>query len=398
MERSDKIMTNDMYFRQYGKNTAEPHEYISDPPPYEGPSIRGASFLPEAPSPAPITGTGVVMEPGVVMGDFLDDRIDGRIDDLYTRIQKLENIVDKCCDDDDEFQDVQEEEPIIQTQNGDYFTDEEFLRALRVFEDKEKGVKKLVSIMKGAYPNYKGINAKRVRDALYLIRSGKTPEVTMESAKKFDYKTKGWIMINVKIEGLFNISHPAPTDFKKKKYLKELMEKHKLPNTRHIDIVKITGTKFTTEIIESMKKISKYGFWKASTRSGLNGGIIETNSDLERIIRGTLAPRDSSNWRHLNGTIPGRGCEIYLAPGASLKLIKEKMDQGYEIEFEDKNDKREVEAMQGGGYRRRNTLRKSRKRNTRRKSRKRNTRRKSRKRNTRRKSRKRSSRRKSKKK
>ena len=106
-------------------------------------------------------------------------------------------------------------------------------------------------------------------------------------------------------------------------------------------------------------------------------------------------------------------CEIWVAPGASLKLIKEKMNEGFTIEFEDENDKREVEAMQGGGYRR-NTRRKSRKRNTRRKSRKSNTRRKSRKsntrrkskknrssrkkRNTRRKSRKRSSRRRSKKK
>ena len=49
--------------------------------------------------------------------------------------------------------------------------------------------------------------------------------------------------------------------------------------------------------------------------------------------------------------------------------------------------KREVEAI-GGGYRRRNTRRKSRKISSRRKSRKRNTRRKSRKRNTHRKSRK----------
>ena len=54
--------------------------------------------------------------------------------------------------------------------------------------------------------------------------------------------------------------------------------------------------------------------------------------------------------------------------------------------------------MRGGGYRRRNTRRKSRKISSRRKSRKRNTRRKSRKRNTHRKSRKRSSRRKSKRK
>ena len=184
----DRENTNQMYFKQYGSNTAAPHEYFLDPPEYQLSSIRGE------PSPAPITGQGVVMEPGVVMGDFLDHRIDERIDDLYTRIQKLENIVDKCCDDDDEFQDVQEEEPIIQTQNGDYLTDEEFLRELRVFYDKEKDTKNLVSIMKGAYPNKLGINAKRVRDTLQLIRSGKTPEVTTKSAKKFDYKTKGWII------------------------------------------------------------------------------------------------------------------------------------------------------------------------------------------------------------
>ena len=106
---SDKI--NDMYFRQYGTNTAEPHEYISDPPPYEGPSIRGASFLPEAPSPAPITGTGIVMEPGVVMGDFLDDRIDElekKLNECNEKLKLYEGNDD--FDEDDEFEDVREEE------------------------------------------------------------------------------------------------------------------------------------------------------------------------------------------------------------------------------------------------------------------------------------------------
>jgi len=334
MESSGKGFSNERYLREYGidETMVTPLELAGlDPPPYEGHSIRGASFLPETPSPAPITETGVVM------GDFLDERID----DLYTRIQKLENIVDKCCDD-DEFEDVQE--------------------------------------------------------ALQLIRSGKTPEVTAKPAKKFDYKTKGWIIIDVRLAGLFDISHASSSDIKRKKYLKELMKKNKLPNTRHIDILKITGTQYTLEIIESMKKISKYGFWKAYRSGGVTGGIIETNNDLERIIRTKLAnPQTSHNWFNVNQTIPGRGCKIYLAPGASLKLIKEKMEQGYEIDFEDENDKREVEAMQGGGYRRRNTRRKSRKRNTRRNSRKRNTSRKSRKRNTRRKSRKRNTRRKSRK-
>lgn len=314
MESSGKGFSNERYLREYGiDETMVTRDELAglDPPPYSFPS-QGMAYLPEAPSPAPI------MESNVVMGDFLDERID----DLYTLIHKLETRVNKCCDDDDD----------------------EF------------------------------------KDALQLIRSGKTPEVTAEPAKKFDYKTKGWIIIDVRLAGLFDISHASASDIKKKKYLKELMEKHKLPNTRHIDILKITGTKYTLEIIESMKKFSKYGFWKASRHDGVTGGIIETNNDLERIIRTTLAnPQTSSNWRMVNQTIPGRGCKIYLAPGASLKLIKEKMEQGYEIEFEDENDKREVEAMVGGGYRRRKTRRKSRKRNTRRKSKKRKTRRKTKK-------------------
>ena len=343
-DKSMRRRANQMYFRQHGTNTAAPHEYTRDPPPYEGPSIRQASFLPEAPSPAPITGTGVVMEPGVVMGDFLDDRIDERIDELYTRIRRLENIVDKCCDD-DEFEDVQEEEPIIQTQNGDYFTDEEFLRALRVFYDKEKGAKKLVSIMKGAYPNKLGINAKRVRDTLQLIRSGKTPEVTTKSAKKFDYKTKGFITI--KKADAYPGDNPGFTSNELSK-LKKYVIKENYP-----------GIVWCPD--------QKWG----SVRTQANS-YEELFSNI--VVAGEGKPK--GYWI----------CETIITPGCPLKLIKEKMDQGYEIEFEDENDEREVKAMQGGGYRRRNTRRKSRKRNTRRKSRKRNTLRKSRKRSSRRKS------------
>lgn len=84
-DMSDKSMreqANKRYLDGHGitPDMVGAHELVRDPPSYQRSSISGASFLPEAPSPAPITGTGVVM------GDFLDDRID----ELYTRIRRLE--------------------------------------------------------------------------------------------------------------------------------------------------------------------------------------------------------------------------------------------------------------------------------------------------------------------
>ena len=106
-DKSMVELANQMYFRQHGTNTAEPHEYIRDPPPYEGPSIRGLHFYQSTVSPAPITAQGVVMEPGVVMGDFLDDRID----DLEKKLNECNEKLKLYEGDDDLFEGVQEEIP-----------------------------------------------------------------------------------------------------------------------------------------------------------------------------------------------------------------------------------------------------------------------------------------------
>ena len=91
-EKSMREQVNQRYLDSHGitADMVRAHELVRDPPLYQSQLVREETFLPEAPSPAPITGTGVVMDPYVVIGDFLDDRIDERLDDLYTRIQKLE--------------------------------------------------------------------------------------------------------------------------------------------------------------------------------------------------------------------------------------------------------------------------------------------------------------------
>lgn len=84
----DKSMkANDRYLQSYGitADTVLPHEYTRDPPPYSFPQTMG--YLPEAPSPAPI------MESNVVMGDFLDGRItnlEKKLDDCNKKLQLYE--------------------------------------------------------------------------------------------------------------------------------------------------------------------------------------------------------------------------------------------------------------------------------------------------------------------
>jgi len=315
-DKSMREQANQRYLDSHGitADMVSAHEYERDPPPYEGPSIRGASFLPEAPSPAPITGTGVVMDPDVVMGDFLDDRIDElekKLNECNEKLKLYEG--DGDFDDDEQFQDVREEEPEIPEE-----------------------------IKKPSQP-----------------------------MKKFDYKTMGWVIFK------------SPADMASSNSI-AFRKKVKTP-PKNESMLKLP-LKHLGDNVNSIKRnesVIKQGglAWCPDQRwCGNYSTDISFTPDefIKQVIYKPTEEELRSEWR----------CEIWVAPGASLKLIKEKIDEGYTIEFEDENDKREVEAMQGGGYRRKNTRRKSRKRNTRRKSRKRNTRRKSRKRSSRRRSKK----------
>ena len=370
-DKSMVKMTNQMYLNSYGITPLRmvgEHEYKRDPPPYEGPSIRGASFLPEAPSPAPITGTGVVM------GDFLDERID----DLYTRIQKLET---KKSHRDEIYNDmgilIYKGEMKDGKPHGigiQYCQDSELILYEGEFKDGYRdgngtlywynggdfsggsdgdigtGENTLLvgSFRRGLFDgNIKMIKTKNSqpdKEFLYqrgknveAMKSGKTPEISVKPMKKFDYKTSGFVTIK-KADAYpydnrpFGVGPESRDLSGLKKYIKE----NKIPGM----------------------------VWCPENKWGSPRIQPESHEDL---------------FKNINESKTGWICDTIISPGCPLKLIKEKIDEGYTIEFEDENDKREVEAMQGGGYRRKNTRRKSRKRNTRRKSRKRSSRRRSKK-------------------
>lgn len=114
--------------------------------------------------------------------------------------------------------------------------------------------------------------------------------------------------------------------------------------------------------IEIMKDNSNFGFWRCPKNNNYAGGIVQTKGDLEQILQ-----------KHITGRSLGWLCDFYVAPGAPLKLIKEKMNQGFTIEFEDENDKKEVEEMTGAsifeldGGKNKSKMKKSIKKKTRRK-------------------------------
>ena len=121
--------------------------------------------------------------------------------------------------------------------------------------------------------------------------------------------------------------------------------------------------------IEIMKDNSNFGFWRCPKHSNYAGGIVQTKNDLEEILQKYINPRPSTGppagWsaprgfaRGASGWNGGWLCDFYVAPGASLKLIKEKIDEGFTIEFEDKTDNTRLEAMTGGGYKKKKSKKK----------------------------------------
>ena len=403
-DMTDKSMANGMYFGQYGTNTAEPHEYISDPPPYEGPSIREASFLPEAPSPAPITGTGV-MDPDVVMGDFLDDRID----ELEKKLNECNEKLKLYEGDDDLFEDVQEEIPEIP---GEVQTPSQ---PMKKYDYKTKGrviIKNIrVITLQRAIENFEGVKVIQLdrdpsefgrlenlykrdstySDSSYFFRQLNSDENLYKRGK-----------INMKTSGVMYF-----VIFESKEILDEFL-KFYFVKTQHIQ-----GQ------YGGAKKMRKKGtiYYDKNNFEKLEDEIRDEIKDGKRKNPDWNKRGRDYRWDSFNNVFTDLNLEIGIPISTIKKLVdgytsrtrsprkqetigyvsqKSKVDE-ITIEFEDENDKREVEAMQGGGYRRKNTRRNSIKRNTRRKSRKRNTRRKSRKRNTRRKSKKKKTHRKSRK-
>lgn len=102
MESSGKGFANERYLREYGIDgtMVTRHELAGlDPPPYDPFSTIMGENLSAAPSPAPI------MEQDVVMGDFLDDRID----ELEKKLNECNEKLKLYEGDDVLFEDVQEE-------------------------------------------------------------------------------------------------------------------------------------------------------------------------------------------------------------------------------------------------------------------------------------------------
>ena len=82
--------------------------------------------------------------------------------------------------------------------------------------------------------------------------------------------------------------------------------------------------------IETMKERTNFGFWACPKHHNYTGGLVENNKELEKILKFYI-----QKGRH-NGT--DWLCDFYVAPGVPVILIKQKMKEGFEIEFEDERD------------------------------------------------------------
>ena len=398
MERTiepDKSMrepANQRYLDSHGitADMVSAHELVRDPPPYQSQSVREATFFPEAPSPAPITGQGVVMDPDVVMGDFLDDRID----ELEKKLNECNGKLKLYEVDDDLFEDVQEEEPEEMKKPS---------QPMKKFDYKTKGRVIIRNIrfmtLKRAIENFEGVKAIQLyrdpetfswlekerkinspySDSSYFFRQLNSDE-NLYKRGKINRETSGVMYIVI---------------FETKEILDGFLKYYFVPPQLQDGGAK-KGRGRKSNIFYGKNEFSKL-------RDEINDEIKDgrrKNPDWNkrgRDYRWANFGREVTRLRSMIDSFNNVFTDLNLESGIPISTIKKIYKQNtITIEFEDENDKREVEAMQGGGYRRRNPSRKSRKRNTRRKSRKSNTRRKSRKRNTRRKSRKKKTRRKSK--
>jgi hypothetical protein len=73
--------------------------------------------------------------------------------------------------------------------------------------------------------------------------------------------------------------------------------------------------------------------------------IIENNnSNPDELILNIFIHKDSLKKNH-RGWHP----EIWISPGASLELIKQKINEGFEVEFEDEGDKIAMDKLMKGG-------------------------------------------------
>ena len=401
MERSDvsdkrmRDETNQRYLDGHGItfDMVGPHELVRDPPPY-----REERFLP-SPEPAPMP-EGIVMAEQVVPNRIIMASDDDKIyNDMGILIYKGEikdgkphGIGIQYCQDSDlilyegEFKDgYRDGNGTLYWYNGGNFSGGSD-------GDLNTGENTIFvgGFKRGLFDgNIKMIlTDERHPDKEFIYQMGKkvkvgesnpVPEkgVLTQAAKKFDYKTKGWVMFK------------SPADMANRNSIANRKKVKHPPKNKSMLGIPLKKLGNDVNLIKHDKDVTKQGglAWCPNERWCGNYSPTDITFTPDEFIKQVIyKPTEEElrgEWR----------CEIWVAPGASLTLIKEKMNEGFTIDFEDENDKREVEAMVGGSYRRRNTLRNSRKRNTCRKSRKRNTRHKSIKRNTRRKSRKREARR-----
>ena len=398
--RSDE--KNDRARSQYGLSS----DYVipsymtsQDPPQYSFPSQ--VAYLPEAPSPAPI------MESNVVMGDFLDERI-----------TNLEKKIDDCCNKklqlyegdpkpDDLFEDVQEEIPEIQKpqpilkkhiKKKAPSKSRPATRAAACHPSGRCSARKWESEKGSSLYGYDNIQC----SSLNKVSTDEAEKVMDEWVEKMDeeqlsklpeyltaydgcycknhlrmdfFMPGGWWLGKVQDDrpekpmlpkGSFKSGYE--TEFKELFWMfdkdgnKVRMSKGESRGWVTIkdaqDGIWSVGTALQQArraglegrdiSIKIMKDNSNFGFWMCPKHGNHAGGIVQTKGDLKQILR-----------KYIGEAHSGWLCDFYVAPGASLRLIKEKLNQGFTIEFEDKNDKKEVEAMTGGGYkkgRRKRTL------------------------------------------
>lgn len=407
MESSGKGFANERYLREYGIDgtMVTRHELAGlDPPPYDPFSTIMGENLSAAPSPAPI------MEQDVVMGDFLDDRID----ELEKKLNECNEKLKIYEGDDDEFQDVQEEIPgEVQTLG----------QPMKKYDYKTKGRLTINNInfatLQRAIENFEGVKVIQLdrdpetfgwlenkikrdspySDSSYFFRQLNSDE-NLYSKGKINSSTSGVMYIVIFetkeilddflkyyfVEPHLNRPYKATPGIGRK-LRRDAGRLQQLSNFAKLE------SEMIKEISEERRKYPLL-YKKRPLPPGkrfTQTGMYYDRSDTAHSTRGMINFfKNVFTDLNLESGIPistvKKLVDGYGSPPAGQR--RDKYTFGVRIGFEDENDKREVEAMQGGGYRRRNTSRKSRKRNTSRKSRKRNTRRKSKKRKTRRKTKK----------
>ena len=100
--------------------------------------------------------------------------------------------------------------------------------------------------------------------------------------------------------------------------------------------------------IEIMKEKTDFGFWACPRHNNYTGGLVQNNKELEEILNVYIKKGSARSGAWV--------CDFHVAPGVSYDLIKQKMNEGFEIEFED-GDQLVLEwmSLMGGSSKRRKT-------------------------------------------